>query len=117
MKWIKIIILFCTVLVIGCRKVYVEPTPPPSTTDIFSVKEISVTNEQPLVFSLKSDGLYTLTLFDSTAQQVVMRERINGKSGVNSFKLYTKSLSVKYLYMILENESGSEIGKTLLVIN
>lgn len=116
MKWIKFIILCCVIFIIGCRKVYVDPIPP-ATTDIFSVKETNISNGGELKFSLKSDGVYTLTLFDSTAQQVVTRERIIGKNGVNSLKLYTKSLPVKYLYLSLEDENSVQIGKTLLIIN
>ena len=116
MKWIKIIILCFVIFVIGCRKVEVQPTPPP-TTDIFSVKEASITNEGDINFNLKSEGVYTLTLFDSVGQQVVTRERIIGKNGINSLKLYTKSLPVRYLYLSLEDDKGVQIGKTLLVIN
>ena len=117
MKWIKIIILCCVVSIIGCRKVYVEPTPPPQPTDIFSVKEASITNEGEINFNLKSEGVFTLTLFDSVGQNVVIRERIIGKIGNNSLKLYTKSLPVRYLYLSLEDENSVQIGKTLLVIN
>ena len=117
MKWIKIIILCCVVFIIGCRKVYVEPTPPPQPTDIFSVKEASITNEGEINFNLKSEGVFTLTLFDSVGQNVVTRERIIGKTGNNSLKLYTKSLPVRYLYLSLEDDNGIQIGKTLLVIN
>lgn len=105
------------VFIIACRKQIIEPTPPPTLTDIFSVKESNISDGGELKFSLKSDGVYTLTLFDSTAQQVVTRERIIGKSGVNSLKLFTKSLPTKYLYLTLEDENNLQIGKTLLIIN
>ncbi len=101
----------------GCRKFDEFPTPPPTQTDIFSVKESTVTNGQEIKFNLKTEGIYTLTLFDSTAQQVVTRERIIGKIGENSLKLYTKSLPVRYLYLSLEDENSIQIGKTLLIIN
>jgi hypothetical protein len=112
-----IILLCCVVFIISCRKVEVEPTPPPKVEDIFSVKETSIGNGDLFKFNLKSEGVYTLTLFDSVGQQVVTRERIIGKIGENSLKLYTKSLPVKYLYLSMEDENGIEIGKTLLVIN
>lgn len=118
MKWIKLIILCCMVFIIGCRKIEIEPTPPPTQiNDIFSVKEANISNGDPLKFTLKSEGVYTLTLFDSTTQQVVTRERIIGKNGINSLKLYTKSLPVRYLYLSLEDENSVQIGKTLLIIN
>jgi len=66
---------------------------------------------------LQADGIYTLTLTDNTTEQVVMREKIVGKNGVNSLKMWTKSLQSKYLYLSLEDESGKQIGKTLLLIN
>jgi hypothetical protein len=117
MKKLILILLCCVVFIISCRKVEVEPTPPPKVEDIFSVKETSIGNGDLFKFNLKSEGVYTLTLFDSVGQQVVTRERIIGKIGENSLKLYTKSLPVKYLYLSMEDENGIEIGKTLLVIN
>jgi hypothetical protein len=101
----------------GCRKLDVVPTPPPAPSDIFSVKETSIGNGEQIKFNLKTEGVYTLTLFDSVGQQVVTRERIIGKIGENSLKLYTKSLPVRYLYLSLEDENSIQIGKTLLIIN
>jgi hypothetical protein len=109
--------ILCLILIWGCRKIEVTPTPTPKVEDIFSVKETSITNGDPLKFTLKSEGVYTLTLFDSVGQQVVTRERIIGKIGENSLKLYTKSLPVRYLYLSLEDENSVQIGKTLLIIN
>jgi len=101
----------------GCRKLDVVPTPPPAPSNIFSVKETSIGNGEQIKFNLKNEGVYTLTLFDSVGQQVVTRERIIGKIGENSLKLYTKSLPVRYLYLSLEDENSIQIGKTLLIIN
>lgn len=117
MKWIKIILLCCVVSIISCRKLEIEPTPPPAPSDIFSVKETSIGNGEQIKFNLKTEGVYTLTLFDSVGQQVVTRERIIGKTGINNLKLYTKSLPIKYLYLTLADENSVEIGKTLLIIN
>lgn len=117
MRWIKIILLCCMVSIISCRKLDVVPTPPPPPSDIFSVKETSIGNGEAIKFNLKNEGVYTLTLFDSVGQQVITRERIVGKTGVNSLKLFTKSLPVKYLYLTLEDQNSVEIGKTLLIIN
>jgi hypothetical protein len=113
----KLILLCCVVFIISCKKVEVIPTPPPKIEDIFSVKEVSISNGDPFKFTLKSEGVYTFTLFDSVGQQVVTRERIIGKIGENSLKLYTKSLPVRYLYLSLEDKNSIQIGKTLLIIN
>jgi hypothetical protein len=113
----KLLFILFLISIWGCRKVDIIPTPPPTQIDIFSVKESTVSNGQEIKFNLKEEGIYTLTLFDSTTQQVVTRERINGKIGINNLKLYTKSLPIKYLYLTLKDQNSVEVGKTLLVIN
>jgi hypothetical protein len=113
----KLLFILFLISIWGCRKVDIIPTPPPTQIDIFSVKESTVSNGQEIKFNLKEEGIYTLTLFDSTTQQVVTRERINGKIGINNLKLYTKSLPIKYLYLTLKDQNSVEVGKTLLIIN
>ncbi len=109
-------ILFILVLtLVGCRKV--EPvviTPP--MVNIFSVPQSSVENGQEIQFDLTKTGVYTLTIGDSTTNQVLTRERFNGQIGINKKKIYTKSLSVKYLYLLLEDESKNKIGKTIIIV-
>ena len=104
------------VFIISCRKFDEMPTPP-KVEDIFSVKEASISDGQDIKFSLAIEGIYTLTLTDKETEQVLMREKIISKIGVNSLKIWTKSLQSKYLYLSLEDEGGKEIGKTLLLIN
>ena len=70
-----------------------------------------------IVINLKSAGRYTLTMSDSVTSQVITRERFTGKVGENKLKIYTSSLPVKYLYLLLEDESKSQIGKTTITIN
>lgn len=109
-------ILFILVLtLVGCRKV----TPViivPVNSDVFSVSQSSVDNGQELQFNLTKSGVYTLTLGDSVTNQVLTRERFNGQIGINKKKIYTKSLSVKYLYLLLEDESKNKIGKTTIIV-
>jgi hypothetical protein len=100
----------------GCRKMEIEPIPPSRNEDIFSTKQASVSDDAPINFNLKIEGIYTLTLFDPVSQQVVTRERIFGITGNNTFKLYTKALPTNQVYLLLQDENNNEIGKTLLVI-
>lgn len=116
MRCIKIILLGCIVFIISCRKVDITPTPESKPVDILTVKEVSVGNGEPLIFNLKSEGIYTMTLFDSVGQQVVTRERIAGKIGQNTLNLYTKTLPTRYLYLSIEDENNNQVGKTLLII-
>ena len=117
MKWTKIIISCCIIFIIACRKVAVRPEPKPITnTNIFSVSQSSVDNGQEIQFDLTKNGVYTLTIGDSTTNQVLTRERFNGQIGINKKKIYTKSLSVKYLYLLLEDENKSKVGKTIIIV-
>jgi len=109
-------ILFILVLtLVGCKKIE-PPIITPPATNIFSVSQSSVENGQEIQFDLTKNGVYTLTMGDSTTNQVLTRERFNGQIGINKKKIYTKSLSVKYLYLLLEDENKNKIGKTTIIV-
>lgn len=109
-------LLFILLLLTACRKIEVILTPP-TVKDIFSVTESTMSNGGEIIFSLKTPGVYTLTMLDETQTQVLTRERFNGKVGENKLKMYTRTLPVKYLYLVLEDESKTQIGKTAIKIN
>ena len=108
-------LLFILLLLSACKKIEVQPQPP-TVQDIFSVTESTMSNGGDIYFDLKSSGTYTLTMLDQT-QNVITRERISGKVGQNKLKIYTSSLPVKYLYLVLEDQSRTQIGKTAIKIN
>jgi hypothetical protein len=115
MKWIKIILLLCIGVVVSCAEPEL-PTPPlPTTEKIFNVKESSVVDGQDIYFDLPSNGVYTLTLIDKESGQVISRERFKGTSGENIKKIYTNSLQKRYLYLLLEDVTRKEIGKTTII--
>ena len=104
------------ILLWGCTKPDL-PLPNPPVEKIFSVGESSVTNGQSIHFDLPSAGVYTLTLIDKESGNVISRERFTGQYGENVKKIYTKSISVKYLYLLLEDVTKKEISKTTIIIN
>ena len=109
-------ILFILILsLVACRKTQVVPIPQPNVR-IFDIRESSVENGQEIEFDLTKTGVYTLTIGDSITNQVLTRERFNGQIGINKKKIYTKSLSVKYLYLLLEDSSKNKIGKTIIIV-
>jgi hypothetical protein len=75
-----------------------------------------VENGQEIQFELSKNGVYTLTLGDSVNNQVLTRERFIGQIGINKKKIYTKSLSIKYLYLLLEDENKSKVSKTTIIV-
>ena len=116
MKWTKIIIVCCVGFIISCKKIDILPTPPPTTQNIFSVKESRVEDGQSIHFQLPTPGIYTLTLIDKETNQVVSRERFTGTIGENIKKIYTNSIQSQYLYLLLEDVTKKELGKTTIII-
>jgi hypothetical protein len=113
----KIFSILFLILVFSCRKVDI-PVPDTSlpNTNIFSSKQSEVVDGQEIKFNLKYDGFYTLTIGDSITNQVITRERFAGKSGENKLSLYTKTLPKTSLYLLLEDQNRSEVGKTTIII-
>ncbi len=93
----------------------IEPTPLPTTQNIFNVKESRVMDGQDIYFQLPTAGVYTLTLIDKETGQVIGRERFTGKVGENIKKIYTNSIQSQYLYLLLEDVTKKEIGKTTII--
>lgn len=117
MKHIKIIILCCVTFIISCKKVEVLPTPPEPNKEFFTSSEVTIKNGQTINFTLPISGPYTLTMMDTVKNQVVTRERFNGKLGLNSLKIFTNSLPTKYLSVELRDQNNQQIGKTRIIIN
>ena len=112
----KICFILGLVLLSACTKVELPTPVAPTNTNIFSVKESAVVDGQIIIFTLKSDGVYTLTIGDESTGQVVTRERFTGKIGENKLTLYTKSLPTSYLYLLLEDGNKTQVGKTIIII-
>ncbi len=112
----KKILLILGLTLLGCRKVEVRPEPKLITTNVFNNAENTIDNGQEIQFDLTKNGVYTLTLGDSINNQVLTKERFNGQIGINKKKIYTKSLSVKYLYLLLEDENKSKVEKTIIIV-
>ena len=85
--------------------------------EFFSTSENTVKNGDIIKFNLTSAGVYTLTMIDTPQNQVVSRERFTGKVGVNSLKIYTNSLTTKYLSVELKDQNNNQISKTKIIIN
>ena len=112
----KKLLLILSILLIftSCVDEVVEPLPP-TTQSIFDVKESVVIDGQSIQFKLPSAGVYTLTLIDKETNQVISRERFNGIIGENNKSIYTKSIQSRYLYLLLEDVTKKEIGRTAII--
>ena len=117
MKWIKIILLFCFVFMLSCRKTTPIVTEQPKSVEFFSLSENKVKNGDVINFNIKTGGVYTLTMIDTVQNQIISRERFTGKVGLNSLKIFTNTLPTKYLSVVLKDQNNNEIGKTRIIIN
>jgi len=111
----KKLLLILFLLIVGCKKL---DTPLlPQVTDVFSVNQSFVTDNSNISFKLDKAGIYIIKLIDKNTEQVITKEKINGKVGMNTIKIYTRTLPVKYLYLVLDDESGNQVNKTTIIIN
>ncbi len=113
MKNIRYLLLL---LLVACSGPELEMPEGLSIDDIFSVSESNVTNGESIHFDLPEKGTYTLTLIDKESGQTISREKFIGQSGENVKKIYTKSLQSRYLYLLLEDVTKKELGKTTIII-
>jgi hypothetical protein len=110
-------ILFILVLtLVGCRKVEPVVITPVATTNVFNNAKNTIDNGQEIQFDLTKNGVYTLTMGDSVTNQILTRERFNGQIGINKKKIYTNTLQIKYLYLLLEDDTKTKIGKTIIIV-
>jgi len=112
----KKLILISFILLVGCVKPELPMPEVVAKDNIFNVTESKVTNGQSIYFDLPSAGTYTLTLIDVATNQVISRERFIGQSGENIKKIYTNSIQYQYLYLLLQDVTKTEIGKTTIII-
>lgn len=107
-------IAFILLLLISCKKVEIQPTP---NKDIFANTQITLSGDSDLPFKLDSSGIYIFKLSDKNTGQVLTKERITGKAGENTIKIYVRSLNSKYLYLTLSNENNTLLKETTIIIN
>jgi hypothetical protein len=100
----------------SCIETELEISEVITINNIFALKESNVVNGQSIHFNLPLNGTYTLSLIDKENGQVISREKFNGQKGENVRKIYTNSIESQYLYLLLEDVTKNEIGKTTIII-
>jgi hypothetical protein len=113
----NIVILFCIVFLISCTKVLNAPVQlKTNTVSFFDNQMNTISNGDSINFTLQTSGIYTLTMIDTIQNQVVSREKFNGKIGANTLNIYTKSLTQTYLSVVLMDNNNNQINKTKITI-
>lgn len=104
------------VFITSCYKEEILPIPQP-VEDIFTVSDATISNNEDVFFNLDDGGTFILKLVDVETLQVISKEKINLIKGKNNIRIYTKSITNKYLYLVLEDGLKNEIKKTKIKIN
>ena len=114
MKKYLILILL---LLLSCQKdELVEIELPQEYKFIFQEQESIVLDNQDINFELSSSERHWLIISDTESKSVIAKESFIPQLGINTRKIYTKSLPKKKLQLTLE--SSSEILKsTNIIIN
>ena len=114
MKKYLILILL---LLLSCQKdELVEIELPQEYEFIFKEVESIVLDNQDINFELSSAEKYWLIISDTESKSVISKESFTSVVGINTRKIYTKSLPKKKLQLALE--SSSEVLKsTYIVVN
>ena len=114
MKLRNFIILICVLYLTACSKDDILPVEVLKPTNIFTLNEYSISNGEEVGFELKENGTYILKLVNYQTNQVLSKEKITGKIGVNLINVYTNTLPVNQFYLILETDRGNELSKVKL---
>jgi hypothetical protein len=99
-------------IIISCQN---EDVVEPQIIDIFKVEQFNVSNKSEITFNIQMEGVYIITIIDKNTNQVLSREKIKCIIGKNKIKIYTKSLQSRYLYLLLEDVTQKQIGKTTII--
>jgi hypothetical protein len=99
-------------IIISCQK---EDMVEPQSVDIFKVEQSTLSNKSEITFNIQTEGVYIITIIDKNTNQVLSREKIKCIIGKNKIKIYTKSLQSRYLYLLLEDVTQKQIGKTTII--
>jgi hypothetical protein len=109
-------LLVLVALLNGCKDVLDIGNESNKIEDIFTLTQSNVIDGKEIVFNVPADGIYILTLIDTRNDNVVTREKFKGTSGLNKKSIYTKSLTSKSFYLLLEDGNRFQIGKTLIIL-
>lgn len=109
--------LCCVIFMISCTKVLNAPVQFKSNSISFFDNPMNViSNGDSINFTLQTSGIYTITMIDTIQNQVVTREKFNGKVGSNTLNIYTKALTQTYLTVVLMDNNNNQINKTKITI-
>lgn len=109
-------LVFILLILLSCEKdeIIIEETLPTHQI-IFDMDMVNITDGQEFSFYTTSSELHILVI-SKIDGSVISKESFTSKIGINSRKIYTKSLPKETLKLSLLNSVKEEIYKTNIII-
>jgi hypothetical protein len=111
----KLIYIIPLLLVWGCTPDLMEVEPIGEIhMDIFEVQNTIVSDGDEFFVNFDTAGEYTLSLVDEFTNITYTNEKVNGKVGSNSLRIYTRALP-KGSYKFLVKDNQDKIIKQTII--
>lgn len=111
----KYLVFILLLILISCEKDLLEPLPDPTTQQmIFDMGETSVQDGQDISFEIITNEQHQL-IISTQEGSVVTKETFIPTVGLNTRKIYTKTLPKGTLNLILQNRGG-EVNSVSIII-
>lgn len=108
-------IVFLFLIFMSCEKDIIEISDIPTQTMVFDLDEVFIQDGQDISFKIIANRPHQL-IITNEENSVVAKETFTPTLGINTRKIYTKSLSPNIYNLILMG-SESEIGRVKIIVD
>ena len=99
-------LVFLFLILISCEKDILEPLPQPTQEMIFEMGEVFIQDGQDISFEIITNTPHQL-IITNEENSVVAKETFTPTLGINTRKIYTKSLGSGTYTLLLTNETST----------
>lgn len=99
-------LVFLFLILISCEKDIVEPLPQPTQEMIFEMGETIIQDGQDISFEVMTSTPHQL-IITNEENSVVAKETFTPTLGINTRKIYTKSLGSGTFTLLLTNQTNT----------
>jgi hypothetical protein len=107
-------LIFLFLILISCEKDILEPLPQPTQEMIFEMGEVFIQDGQDISFEIITNTPHQL-IITNEENSVVAKETFTPNLGINTRKIYTKTLSKEKLKLSLE-KNGEIVQETFIIV-
>lgn len=108
-------LVFILLILISCEKDLIEPLTDPTQEMIFEMGEVAIKDGQNISFEVITNTPHQLIITQQDGS-VITKETFTPTLGINTRKIYTKSLSPN-LYNLILIDNNSKVGKVKIIVD